>query len=471
MGRVVTFYSYKGGVGRTFALANVAVLLAKWGKRVLCVDWDLEAPGLVQYFGASLGRRRVSRFTVGSRVGSPLAIYASTRPPEVKGGVVDVVASVAEETQIPWQELVVEIKGDDDWAIDLLAAGAPGDDYVRRLHALDWGTLYAEYDLGWALEAIREEWLESYDFVLIDSRTGLTDIGGICAAQMPDLLVVLSSANEQSLRGCVDVIDRARKARDRLPIPRPSPLVLPLVSRFDDREEYDEATRWLERFASAWAEEFEVWTPKGTDPRKLLNLLRIPYVGKWSFGESLPARFERIDDPALISWSMATVAACLARGLGHGELLLDNRDGYVREVAGELVGRPAFGYDVFLVYSQVDSALSRRVYDALSRRGLRVFSQLHLDPEHDWERAVADAIETSRLVVALVTENLMSSHYAQDELVLALRKSRPSSTPRVVPWVFDDVDVPYGLKHLVPLVSAGDLEADADALVRVLKKA
>ena len=50
-GRVVTFYSYKGGVGRTFALANVAALLGRWGRKVLCIDWDLEAPGLDAFFG------------------------------------------------------------------------------------------------------------------------------------------------------------------------------------------------------------------------------------------------------------------------------------------------------------------------------------------------------------------------------------------------------------------------------------
>lgn len=50
MSRIVTFYSYKGGVGRTLALANIGVLLAKHGKRVLLMDWDLEAPGLERYF-------------------------------------------------------------------------------------------------------------------------------------------------------------------------------------------------------------------------------------------------------------------------------------------------------------------------------------------------------------------------------------------------------------------------------------
>ena len=41
-----TFYSFKGGVGRSLALVNVAVELAKDGNNVAIVDFDLEAPGL-----------------------------------------------------------------------------------------------------------------------------------------------------------------------------------------------------------------------------------------------------------------------------------------------------------------------------------------------------------------------------------------------------------------------------------------
>ena len=49
-GRIITFYSYKGGTGRTMALANVAWIAASKGYRVLAVDWDLESPGLHRYF-------------------------------------------------------------------------------------------------------------------------------------------------------------------------------------------------------------------------------------------------------------------------------------------------------------------------------------------------------------------------------------------------------------------------------------
>ena len=49
MGEIVTFYSYKGGTGRTMALANIAWLLACNGYQVLTIDWDLEAPGLHRF--------------------------------------------------------------------------------------------------------------------------------------------------------------------------------------------------------------------------------------------------------------------------------------------------------------------------------------------------------------------------------------------------------------------------------------
>ena len=47
---IYTFYSYKGGVGRSMALANVAELFYRAGLKVLMIDWDLEAPGLERFF-------------------------------------------------------------------------------------------------------------------------------------------------------------------------------------------------------------------------------------------------------------------------------------------------------------------------------------------------------------------------------------------------------------------------------------
>src|SRR6266568_3736450 len=47
---IYTLYSFKGGVGRSMALANLAESFFAKGLRVLMIDWDLEAPGLENYF-------------------------------------------------------------------------------------------------------------------------------------------------------------------------------------------------------------------------------------------------------------------------------------------------------------------------------------------------------------------------------------------------------------------------------------
>ena len=51
----ITFYSYKGGVGRSLAVANVAKYLAGFGERVFAIDFDLEAPGLHYKFALDAG--------------------------------------------------------------------------------------------------------------------------------------------------------------------------------------------------------------------------------------------------------------------------------------------------------------------------------------------------------------------------------------------------------------------------------
>ncbi len=52
--RTITFYSYKGGVGRSLALANIATRLAEFKKQVCLLDFDLEAPGLHYKFATQL---------------------------------------------------------------------------------------------------------------------------------------------------------------------------------------------------------------------------------------------------------------------------------------------------------------------------------------------------------------------------------------------------------------------------------
>ena len=55
-GQIITFYSYKGGTGRTMALANVAWILANSGKRVLSVQLGPGITGPAQVLPSVPGR-------------------------------------------------------------------------------------------------------------------------------------------------------------------------------------------------------------------------------------------------------------------------------------------------------------------------------------------------------------------------------------------------------------------------------
>lgn len=59
---VVTFYSYKGGVGRTTLLACCALILANKGKQVIIIDCDFEAPGFTNYFGYRFGEETQQKY-------------------------------------------------------------------------------------------------------------------------------------------------------------------------------------------------------------------------------------------------------------------------------------------------------------------------------------------------------------------------------------------------------------------------
>lgn len=53
------------------------------------------------------------------------------------------------------------------------------------------------------MEAVKLDLRATYDYILIDSRTGICDTAGICTVQLPDDLVVCFTLNRQSVLGAV----------------------------------------------------------------------------------------------------------------------------------------------------------------------------------------------------------------------------------------------------------------------------
>jgi MinD-like ATPase involved in chromosome partitioning or flagellar assembly len=207
--RIVTFYSYKGGTGRSMALANVAWILASNRKKVLVVDWDLEAPGLHRYFHPYLTDRDLVQST----------------------GVIDFVMRYAREAikppkkepdplwYVPYANLLRHATSltypfPEGGTLDFVPSGRQGSDYAARVNSFNWSSFYENQQGGLFLEAAKLS-AGGYDYLLIDSRTGVSDTSGICTVQLPDLLVVCFTPNAQSIEGAAAVAASADVQRTR----------------------------------------------------------------------------------------------------------------------------------------------------------------------------------------------------------------------------------------------------------------
>jgi AAA domain len=172
-GRIITFYSYKGGTGRTMAISNVAWVLASNGHKVLLIDWDLEAPGLHRYLRPFLIDRELA-----STPGLIDFVWDATRinmtPAEV-------------DPEFPsLDDYVVGL----DWSfpgdgiIDFIPAGRQDENYAQRVNTFNWDNFYERLGGGKLLEAQRQMLRDNYDYILIDSRTGVSDTSSICTVHL-----------------------------------------------------------------------------------------------------------------------------------------------------------------------------------------------------------------------------------------------------------------------------------------------
>lgn len=281
--RVVTFYSFKGGVGRSMALANIAYLLARDRHLdVVAVDWDLEAPGLHRFFNFSDNE-------LGEGVIDYLAKYKKLlREPrsEIK----------PEDLSIkPYLHMVERFEG--GGSLRLLSAGSmpTKSAYVEKVRGFDWDSFYADWNGAQVIEGLRKEFKEIAQFTLIDSRTGFTDVGGVCTVQLPDTVVFVFVFNEQNFSGIEQIAhelsDGSNPVLQALQR-KPELLFLP------SRKELTEVTR-LRNWESNAVDRFGQFcdTPRIRleygDVATYLRKAAVPYVPFFAYGEELAAKTDK----------------------------------------------------------------------------------------------------------------------------------------------------------------------------------
>ncbi|MBW4559587.1 MAG: AAA family ATPase [Mojavia pulchra JT2-VF2] len=178
--RTVTFYSFKGGVGRTTALTHVAWILAMRGRKVVAVDLDLEAPGLSTAFNLK---------------------------PQPKYGIVDYFYErsylpEAVEPSISIAEIFGEVRiSNATGRLFVVPAGSLNLDYVSKVDDLHATTVIDGDQSLWSV--FKREIYEQLkpDIILIDSRTGINQWGALSLIQAADEAIVFLFPNEQNKQG------------------------------------------------------------------------------------------------------------------------------------------------------------------------------------------------------------------------------------------------------------------------------
>ncbi len=208
---VATFYSLRGGVGRSTALAYTAYLLADRKKKVVCVDLDLEAPGLAALFGKE------------SEV-------------ESEQGVVKLLIDLEQGAQPDVSKHLIRVSEAHD--LYCLPAGIPDADYARRLALLDPEAWYREErnPLRDLLDLLAKGLPFTPDVILLDSRTGITRLSAPLLFDLADLAFIVFFPHPQTMTGTGGLVRALLASRTRRSVegrhlaPEPRFVVSPIPS-------------------------------------------------------------------------------------------------------------------------------------------------------------------------------------------------------------------------------------------------
>ncbi|GIH66414.1 FxSxx-COOH system tetratricopeptide repeat protein [Microbispora siamensis] len=355
-GRIVTFYSYKGGTGRTMALANTAWVLASAGKRVLVVDWDLESPGLHKFFRPFLDSGVV---TTTSGVIDLITTYQwaamkqAARPRDWH----------REYARVEPHAVSLDFDFPGEGTLDFLSAGRQNRDYSSLVSGFDWDTFYERQGGGQFFDALRDDMKACYDYTLIDSRTGLSDIAEICTVQLPDVLVACFTLSDQGIEGTSSV---ARHIDDRYGDRNIRVLPVPMRVEMGEKEKCDAgrslAKRRFDKFPRGMSQE---------EADQYWGAVEIPYTPFYAFEEILATFGDEPNRPTSMLAAFERLTGVITEGevtsfpQMEESLRLRHLDAFTRR-------HPAHQADVYLSYASEDRMWADWIAALLDRYGYRV---------------------------------------------------------------------------------------------------
>jgi tetratricopeptide (TPR) repeat protein len=357
----------------------------------------------------------------------------------------------------------------DNGRLDFLSAGRQNRDYSAAVCSLDWDNFYDRLGGGRFFRAMREDMKRKYDYVLIDSRTGLSDVADICTIELPDVLTVCFTLSDQSIEGAADVARQiTSRYRDR------NIRVLPVPMRIEDGEK--EKLDIGRALARATFEGF----PTGLSQEEAALYwasVEVPYKPFYAFEETLATFGDDPGSPTSLLSSFERITEAVTGGEVVAmrpipeDLRLQYREAYTRR-------QPAAVTPVYVSYAPedriwadwIEAVLTRANFHVIPRstvtslamtespradheiqgtsRTIAVLSSAYLhSPEAKaiWKTlSAADATGTSRqLVPVRVSEIRITDPYSAYPVVDLARMDADQATARLL-WALDRPAQPGG---------------------------
>ncbi|WP_013320550.1 P-loop ATPase, Sll1717 family [Gloeothece verrucosa] len=236
---ITTFYSLRGGVGRSTALAYTARILARRGRTVLCVDMDLEAPGLAALFGKE----------------------AEVRDDQ---GLLSLLIALDQGNQPNIQEHILRISETEE--LYCLPAGIPNANYARLLNLINPEAWYREEEnpLRKLMDLLSNHLSFKPDVILLDARTGITPLNAPLLFDLADIAIIVFFPHPQAKKGTealVRAMLTSKTKRNQKLTPEPRFLVSPIpaskapevVERYQTRA-LDWISTWLSKLKEQQSE-------------------------------------------------------------------------------------------------------------------------------------------------------------------------------------------------------------------------
>ena len=202
---IITFYSYKGGMGRTTTMTSYALHLAvQFRRKVVVMDFDLEAPGYLNFFNLAENQQLKN----GNNNGIIEYLLDSL--------------FIRNTNNLSLDKYYIQLDkvhtGTDGGEIFVFPAGnLLGDEnkrhYLEGLARLDLASEKRIIDIFLKFFITIKETLNP-DIILLDSRTGFNDIYGMLALVMSDVIVGFFGSSEQTKPGLEFLLQKLSNFQD-----------------------------------------------------------------------------------------------------------------------------------------------------------------------------------------------------------------------------------------------------------------